>query len=352
MSWLTEGSALAVLSLIIFGILVIALVFSAYAVLLRIRHSRRDRLHDQLTSRWEGPVLAAIADPSRIPEVYPLVPRRFRLHFVQFVLDYARRVRGVERVTLRRLVEPYLDEIAQRSRHPRAEVRTRAVQTLGMLGLPKYGSEVLAGLNDPSPLVSMVSARYLARPEFPEYGPALMKHLERFEGWNRYFLASMLAQMGPEVSSVLRDRLGDESEPGWLRVVYAEALRMQVDARSADVAVAALGGGHVDRDLKASLLRLVAAVGRPEHLDVVRPFCRVEDEIIRAQALHALGMLGDEQELPLLFAGMEDESPWAGLHAARGVREAGGVAALREIAASEGDLARLAGQVLVEEDEG
>lgn len=352
MSWILQGSGLAVLSIIIFGILIIAVAFSSYAIVLRIRHARRDRLHEELKSRWEGPLLMAIADPAKIPDVHPLVPRRYRLHFVQFVLDYARRVRGVERVTLRRLVEPYLDEIADKTRHPRAEVRTRAVQTLGMLGLPKYGKEVLAGLEDPSPLVSMVSARYLARPEFPEYGPALMEHLERFEGWNRYFLASMLAHMGPEVAPVLRDRLGDDGEPGWLRAVYAEALRMQVDARSADLAVAALEGAGGDRDLMASLLRLVAAVGRPEHIDVVRPYCQIDDEIIRAQALHALGTLGDERELPLLFAGMEDSSPWAGLHAARGVREAGGVSALREIANTEGELARLAGQVLIEDEEG
>jgi len=343
-------SALLLVTLIVLGILLIAVLFSLYAILLRVGHSRRERLQAELRDRWEGPVLSAIADPARVSDVHPLIPRQYRMHFVQFVLDYARRVRGAERKTLRRLVEPYLDEIAERATHPRAEVRTRAVQTLGILGLPKYSKEVLAGLEDPSHLVSMVSARYLARPEFPEYGPALMEHLERFDGWNRFFLASMLAAMGPEVSPVLRDGLGDEGQPPWLRAVYAEALRMQVDARSADPAVEALSPGMGHRDLAASLLRLLAAVGRPEHIDAIRPLCQVEDEIVRAQAFHALGMLGDEKELPLLFHGMEDESPWAALHAARGAREAGGSAHLREIATGEGDRARLAGQVLYEEE--
>lgn len=352
MTWVGSDSALLLLSVIVLAVLVLAILFSLYAIVLRVGHSRRERLQATLQERWEGPVLTALAEPDRVPDVHALVPRAHRLYFVQFVLDYARRVRGAERRTLSRLVEPFLDEIAEKTKHPRAEVRTRAVQTLGTLGLPKYAKEVLAGLEDPSPLVSMISARYLARPEFPEYGPALMEHLERFEGWNRFFLASMLAAMGPEVSHVLREGLVDETQPAWLRAVHAEALRMQVDARAADPAVAVLSRGVVHRDLAASLLRLLATVGRPQHLEVVRPLCGVQDEVIRAEAFHALGMLGDERELPLLLDGMADESPWAALHAARGAREAGGGAQLRKIADEGGDRARLVGQVLAEEGHG
>lgn len=346
----TTDSGLVLLIAVILGILVIAVLFSLYALLLRIRHERRETLQAHLTERWERPVLAAIADPDTVSEVHALVPPEYRLHFVHFVLRYARRVRGGEQGTLRRLVEPYLEEIAERTDHPRSEVRTRAVQTLGTLGLPRYAEEVLEGLDDPSPLVSMVAARYLARPEYPQYAGAIMEHLERFEGWNRRFLASMLAAMGAEASPALRDGLADEEQPAWLRVVYAEALRMQADARAADAAVQALGGSG-DRDLMASLLRLVAEVGRPEHVDALRALCDSDDEIIRAQAFHALGVLGDTTELPLLFAGMDDPSAWAALHAARGVRHAGGAEMLEEIARSDTEQARLAGQVLFEEEE-
>lgn len=222
------------------------------------------------------------------------------------------------------------------------------MQTLGTLGLPRYSAEVLKGLYDPSPLVSMVAARYLARPEFPQYAPELMTHLHRFEGWNRRFLASMLATMGPEVSPMLRDGLLDPERPTWLRGVFAEALRMQLDPRAADAAVEALEATD-DRDFSASLLRLLAAVGRPGHVEVLRALSDTDDEIVRAQALHALGVLGGRAELPLLFAGMDDPSPWAALHAARGVRDAGGVELLEEIAESDHAQAELAGQVLFEE---
>ena len=345
----TEG-ALITLSIIVIALMLVALFFSAYAVLLRARHARRDRLWEALSARWEAPVLAAILDPDAVPAAQATVPEEYRLHFVQFVLEYSRRVRGAERRTLRVLAEPYLDEVAERTHHRNSEVRTRAVQTLGTLGLPKYSEDVLRGLEDPSPLVSMVAARYLARAEFPQFAPAVMKHLGRFEGWNPRFLASMLAAIGPEASPVLRQGLVDTATPTWLRAVYAEALRMQLDPLAGDLALEALGTTD-ERELLAPLLTLLAAVGRPDHVPTIREYCSSDDIIVRAQALHALGLLSDAAEIPLLLDAMDDPSPWATLHAARGVRAAGGRRILEEIAASDHPHAALAGQVLFEEDE-
>jgi hypothetical protein len=148
----------------------------------------------------------------------------------------------------------------------------------------------------------MVAARYLARREFPEFAPAVLKRLHRFEGWNRRFLASMLAEMGPEASPTLREKLADQNEPAWLRAVHAEALGMQLDLLAGDVAVEVLGTAE-DRDLIVANLHLLAAVGRPDHLPVIRERCAVSDVVIRAQALHALGLLGDTEDVPLLLRG-------------------------------------------------
>lgn len=345
----TEG-ALIVLVVVIAGLFVTTILFSLYAILLRFRHARRDRLWLALSSRWEKPVLSAIVDPDTAPAVHEVVPHEYRLHFVNFVLEYSRRVRGEERITLRQLALPYLDEIAERTKHRDPGVRTRAVQTLGTLGLPKYSGEVLAGLDDPSPLVSMVAARYLARAEFPEFAPVVLQHLEKFEGWNRRFLASMLAAIGAETSPMLRSGLEDDGTPDWLRSVFAEALRMQRDQEAGDLAARVLSD-TVSQNLCASLLRLLAEVGRPEHLPVVRELCRSDDVIVRAQALHALGMLSDGSDLETLLGAMSDSSPWAALHAARGVREAGGRSLLVEMVDSEAEHARLAGQVLFEESD-
>lgn len=342
--------ALLVIAGVIGALFIVSTAFCGYAILLRAGHQRRDRLWEGLRARWEAPVLAAIVDPEQVPVVHALVTPEHEMHFVHFVLEYSRRMRGEEQLTLQKLVEPYLDLIAERLGDRRAEVRTRAIQTLGTLGLPKYANELLAGLDDASPLVSMVAARYLARREFPEFAPAVIERLHRFEGWNRNFLASMLATMGPACSAALRSGLSDEQAPPWLRSVHAEALRMQIDPAAADVAITVLSTAK-DIELIAALFRLLATVGRPEHVPVIREWCDSPDPIIRARALHALGALSSEEDIPLLVDAMYDESPWAALHATRGVREAGGKALLAEIARSEHPNAVLAAQILFAEAE-
>ena len=95
----TEG-VLVVLSGVIITLFAVTLIFSAYAIVLRFRHARRDRLWTALTNMWEEPVLAAIVDPERVDDVHEEVPEEYRLHFVNFILEYTRRVRGEERQTL------------------------------------------------------------------------------------------------------------------------------------------------------------------------------------------------------------------------------------------------------------
>ena len=343
-------SALLSIVFAIGALFVATVAFSCYAIVLRIGHQIRERRWERLTARWQEPVLEALSDRENSAAVHELVEPKYRRHFVAFIVEYIRRVRGEERTTLRDLALPYLDGIVPLASHRRSEIRTRAIQTLGTLGLPTYSAQVLKGLDDPSPLVSMVAARYLARPDFPEFAEPILEHIDRFEGWNHRFLASMLAAIGPPVAPKLRERLADDEAPSWVRTAMADALTMQLDPGAADIA-ARIVVTTEDRELLAAVLRLLAAVGRPGHVTVVRARCSSPDEVIRAQALHALGMLSDEEDLPLLMRSMDDTSPWAALHAARGVREAGGREHLVRLTESDGPRAALAGQVLFEEDD-
>jgi HEAT repeat protein len=343
---LQDAGLLALIAVIV-ALLVVTLAFSAYTVVLRLRHEARRRLRARLAGAWEGPVLRALADPDLAPQVHGAVEARYRLHFVQFALEYSRRVRGEERRTLRALARPYLAPLAGRASSRRAEVRVRAVQTLGALGLPGYEREVLAGLDDPSPVVAMVAARSLARAEFPEHAAPVLARLHRFDGWSPRFLAAMLAAMGPQIAGELRRGLADEGRPAWVRAVEAEALRIQKDLGAADVAARLLGQPQ-DPDLLIAALRLLEVVGRPEHAAAVRALCGSAHVMVRAYALHSLGTLGDEGDVPRLIEAMEDPSPWVAIHAARGVRQAGAEQLLAHLAASDHPSALLAAQVMEE----
>ena len=344
-----EESALAALIATVVGLFVVAVGFSIYAAVLRVQHERRTRRWLRLTARWEGLLLQALADPDSASELRADVAEREGLYFVNFVLGYARRVRGSERLTLRGLADPYLEPLASRTYDRRSEIRTRAVGTLGALGLPRYAKEIIEALDDPSPLVAMVAARSLSRAEFKEYAPEVVARLARFESWSRRFLAAMLAAIGPDAAPVLRSVLVDDDEPTWVRSVAAEALRMLADLDSGDLA-ARVVEIEEDRELLAAALRLLTEVGRPEHITPVRVRAVSADFVIRSNALQALGTLtDDEADVFTLIAAMDDSSPWVALHAARGLRAARGVDILTDFAESDDPRALLAAQVLSEE---
>jgi HEAT repeat protein len=343
------GLALSLLSVTVLLLFIVTVGFSGYAIVLRIAYERRNRLWASLTERWSKPVLSAIADPTTIPAVHTVVEKRYRLYFVNFVLDYSQRVRGEELNTLRSLAEPYLGVIATRVKHRRTEVRLRSVQTLGTLGLPAYEKVVLEALDDPQESVAIVAARALARPEYSHHAASVFEKMPRFSGWEPLFLAAMLAEFGPAVLPLLRDRLRDETSPEWLRAVDAIALRLQLDPRGADIAVAALESA-TDVDLIAALMRLIAELGRPEHLPALRRFATCASSVVRSEAMRALGAIGDAGEVPLLERGLGDPDPWASANAARGLLSVGGIRLLERLSTAHPEHAVLLGHVAREAD--
>ncbi len=345
---LTVGQAGLLILLVVIALLFIGtLILSGYALVMRSINQRREQRLAALSERWLEPVLAAVSDPSRVPEVQKLVDEGDAIRFLDFIIEYARRVRGAEKRVLRDLARPFLPHVLDRMEARGTEMRAWAIQVLGTLGLPQYEKQVVAALDDPSALVAMIAARALAREETPQYAPAVLARLERFGEWNRMFLASMLAAMGPEVSAELRAGYADESIAPGTRAVMAEALLRQGDFLAGDIAARVVRSDqHID--LLASSFRLLAAIGRPEHVDAVRPHCRSDDPVVRSQALRAMGPLGDPGDVPVLLEAMDDESPWPALYAARGVRDAGGRQTLESMVAEGDQRASLARQVLRE----
>lgn len=342
-------SALRLLIAIIVTLAVMAMAFALATIYLRLANERRAARWRRLEERWREPLLAALAEPAPgLEALHARVEERYRLHFVRFVLAFARRVRGEELEVLKAAALPYLDPLVERADHPRMEVRLRAVQTLGELGLPRYLDVVVEALDDASPLVAMVAARALAREEYVDHLDELLQRLGRFESWSRGFIASMLASIGPSGGPALRATLADVTQPPWVRAVAAEALKQLGDLESADPA-AEVVEVEDDRELLAAALGLLKVVGRPEHAQVIRVRCASPDFAIRAHALSALGELADDDDIPRLEAALDDPSPWVALHAARGLYTSGAVDRLEELAASEGPGGLVARQVLLEE---
>jgi HEAT repeat protein len=327
------GGALAIVNAATAALFATALLFAATTVLLRWRNARVAARWSRLEAAWTPLLVEALAGDRSREEVAAAVAPADALRFADFLVRFARRLRGAELEVVRQLAEPLLPLVARRLSAGSAERRARAVQTLSLLGPGPFGPSLIRALEDPSPLVALVAARALASRRQPAHTAAILAHLHRFERWSPHYLASMLAGMGPHAAPPLRIMLADAAQPALTRAVAAEALRMLKDLAAADVAAAVLPA-TADREVLAACLRLVAALGRAEHLDRIRPLLASGDDVVRAAATAVLAQLGGAGDTSALRHGVGDPSPWVAMEAARGLRRIGALAVLDEVAAS------------------
>ncbi|UCH10254.1 MAG: HEAT repeat domain-containing protein [Fidelibacterota bacterium] len=336
-----------ILSLTILVSLVLVFLFAISTIYLRLRNMRKAKRWRALEGKWEPIILDYLDGERTVDDVRSQVGEKESLYFLDFTLRFAQRLRGEENEAIDRLAEPYLSLLVKRSVKGDASQRARALRTLSTLGLDRFSDNIIAALDDPSPLVAMIAARALMHEDRPDYAEHVLARLHRFENWSQSYLASILTSVGVNITPALRNTLLDGNTPSRVRAITADALRELYILEAADDAYQVIAT-EKDRDLLAAALRLLRAVGRPEHLPHIRNLCRSEDFVIRAQALHALGSLGETEDLALLEQGFADESPWVALQSARGLKEAGGKSILLQLISTKHPQSDLARQVLAE----
>ena len=334
-----------IFAFVISVLLLAVFVFAIYTIHLRLRNTRRAEHWARLEAMWEPLLLDYIAEARPREEILAQIPEEESLHFVDYLQRFVERLEGSEADLIKRLAEPYLDSIVGRTQGGDPPRRARAVRTIGELGLQQHPQALIRALDDESPLVAMIAARALTNKAFPEYTKAVLDKLYRFEGWSQNYLVSMLASVGTELAPALRQTMEDADSGDRVRAIAADTLRALNDLQAADIA-ARLLATESDRELLAACLRLIQAVGRSEHLAVVRQLAAAEDSVVRAQALKALGLLGGEEDWPLLRQGLDHESNWVALSAAQGLDSAGGIQILHEVLRAGHPRANLLKQVL------
>lgn len=328
--------------------LLVALVFAGVTFALRLRHERKERLWRRLEERWEGPLLEAMADPERVSGLQDRIEEGYRLHFLDYVLQYARRVGGTERETLKVLARPFLPLILPELENEEVGIRARAVQTVGLLGLPLYTAEVRSAMDDPSPLVAVIAAQHLAHEAGAVVAPDVLQTLDRFSAFSVGYLMDMVVALGPDAIPPVRLALEQRDRPVRTRIVAARSLATLRDLAAADLA-AELTTKEEDPELLAALLQLIAAVGTEEHLPAVRNHLDSEHFFVRMRATRALAELGTEEDLPLFIERLSDPSPWVAMAAARGAYRLGGEKPLSLLAGRDDPVTPLARQILAEE---
>ncbi len=329
-------------------LLVCSTVFALLAFFLRLRNDRLARRRERLRRRWEPAILEILGGTASPEDIFDRVGDGDGLDFLEFLLGYARLLRGEERALVREMAAPWLPLLVPKLRGGTAESRGHAVLILARMGMPEYADAVARALRDESPVVAMIAARSIFRPGHEEHFPAVLEHLPRFTGWSRSFLASLLAGGGPDAAPHLRAILENPRERPLVRAVAADALRGLNDLESVPVALRLLSGFERDRELVVACLRLLERLGHHEHLRVVRPLVDSGDPVVRAASVSAVGSLGARSEVAILQSKLDDDSFWVSLEAARGLRALGEAATLERVAAAGGPSATLARQVLTE----
>lgn len=324
-----QDRALAVVVLTIGGILAACILFALFVVVLRMGHSRAERRRLALSRVWEPALLEILAGATEPDALADRIAPRDRFLFLDFLLTYARRIRGPERAVLSRLARPHIQAALPLLRRRSAEQRARAVQMLSVLGMAEHSAEVVRALDDASPVVAMMAARELARPEHPDYGPVVLQRAERFEAWSPDHLATMFAGVGPSLCPELRATLADPERAAWVRTVAADALALLNDAEAADIAAAF--DDSEDSELLAAACRVLRAVGRPAHATMLRRMLDSPYAHVRMHAAAALGVTGSVSDAGILERALDDENSWVALHAARSLAELAGPERLRTL---------------------
>lgn len=310
------------LSITIFVLFLLVILFAGITVILRLKNIRKAKKWKDLEQRLEPLVLDAIVGVKTKEEVWKAISKGEGGYFIDLLLRFARRLAGSDRKVIADLADPFLSSIVRRVTTGDAPQRARAISTLAAISIDKYAPQIRQAMDDDSPLVTMIAARSLSKFRDIETKSEILRHIDRFTTWNKSFLVSMLTYMGADMFSIFRGYLASEEVSPVVRTVVADALREMNDTESGDIAANVLSG-YPDREVAAACLRLLAVVGRAEHIDLVRQLCNSKDFFIRANSLKALATLALEEDTSIFLKAVDHESEWVGIQAVAGLKQLG-----------------------------
>lgn len=340
---------MAVLLTTLAALLAINLLLAGAVFGARIHNEVRAAQWSRREAVWYPAHLDLIAGSVSEEDLQARVSDRELHPVLSITARFTRRVSGEGRDRLRRFAEPLLARLRPRFKSHRAERRAEFLALFAELTDEGHLDEVRHALQDPSPLVAMVAARALVkRPTRRGATESVLAELSRFENWDSEYLASLLADMGPEGAHHLREAMADPGMNALTRRITALALARQRDLAAADVASAVLAESGGDRELTAACLRVIEAVGKGSHIGAVRDLINHPDFVIRARAVSALGRIGSSYDARIAVPLLADDSAWVAINAAQALRRLGRSDILQGVAQGDDSAAKTAAEILME----
>jgi HEAT repeat protein len=303
-------------------ITVCALAFVAASVVLRAKNNRIARQWTKLEARWDPVMLDILSGSAPVEALEALVGREDGRRFVEYLMRYARRIRGAERVLITGLAGPYLYLVSGDLANGNVERRARAAQMLGELGPVRYRDDLFAALGDSAPLVVMIAAVALSRHYRAADVLRLIQSVNRLSLLTNRMLVSMFQRLGPQSAWAFRQTLADRTQSAKLRAVAARVLANFNDQEAVDIAATVVEDAD-DVDLRVAALQVLERVGSVEYLPLARRLVKDPIAAVRGSAIRILGTQGGADDIPILVDALEDPVSWVAIHAAEGLRRGG-----------------------------
>jgi len=329
----------------LFILLLVALSLVLFTLRLHQSNEQKSQLWRQLEERWEPLLMEILAQEQWPDSFHKLVQEGEELFFIDFLMRYAEKLSGKSRQAITELAQPYLPQLAARASGGDSEQRARAILTLSTLAPKDYEAEIVAALDDESPLVCMLATRSLADNQATQFTAQILDKTTRFKAWSQSYLISTLVALARQEREILRSHLTESHRPEWIRLIILKALTELNDWQAMPLAVEFLNMDG-DRELQAAALQFISRLGHDGLLDLIRKKCHADDFVIRLNAVKALAQLGNEKDQELLEKLIADPSQWIAYQAAFALKKTQNFEALMRIAHSDHSRAALAEQVL------
>ncbi|MCC5880626.1 MAG: HEAT repeat domain-containing protein [Idiomarina sp.] len=278
--------------------------------------SRRSLLRERkLTELWQAHFHQAICDGTLAVSDMPRLKRRHRKDFLEYWSQVHAYVRGsgdkglnelAHLVDLPRWLTRYLSD-------PRISVRLSAITALGYFGKATATQEryVLRALESKNRLLSITALRCLMSLNVERTLGELANRLA-FMNWSDSRLVSALKEAPREqVLAVLDNALHDAPLPRALKCYrLAEQLRGYTDQQTTDTLLERFA------DQEAALSQFLRLVNTPSSRPQVITLLSHPSANIRAQAIMALGRIGDTSDADRLLTMLDDSDNWVRYDAA------------------------------------
>lgn len=208
------------------------------------------------------------------------------------------------------LVGKYARTLDSRSRWRRA----RAAELLGYFGGPDETPAIAVLLGDEDETVRAVAARALARTGSPEAVEALTRTLDNPSELTRLRVAENLDRVGqaavPPLLSLLEEAVNPESHRRQHGPVFASQVLGGLRAREALPALRRAAREGDNQNVRAQAVRALGRIGDLEDLSLVVEAAGDEAWPVRVQAANALGILGEPSTAPVLEELVADREWW------------------------------------------